>query len=107
MNNYRQVKLVPFVCPDDSEQDKCFRPDFGGVDGLYKQFGINNEIDLALQKPQYRDVINSRMSEIPSSPSPNLSDEVMAENMVSREFDANELREIAIHQANEYRNKKD
>lgn len=106
MNDYRQVNLIPFVCPEDSEQDKCFRPDFGNVDKLYKEFGVNNDIDLAMQKPQYRDIVNSRLQEIAPSESPRLPDNVMADNMVSREYDANELREIAISQAKEYRKNK-
>lgn len=102
MDNYKQVILNDVPFDEDCEDEVCFIPDFNNVDKLYKQFGINNDIDLALQKPQYRDIINQRLAQLPVSSSPSLSDRQLADNMVSREYDVNELREIAINQANEY-----
>lgn len=101
----KQCELHPCRIPDDAVMDKVFTPDFGSVSLLYKEFGINNDIDLAIQKPQYRDIINSRLTEIPQNPSPNLDDATLLENVVSREFDANELREIAINESKNFNKK--
>lgn len=95
----KEANLHSFRIPEDAVEDKVFTPDFGSVSLLYKEFGINNDIDLAIQKPQYRDVINARLTDVPANPSPNLDDGVLLDNMVSREFDANELREIAINES--------
>ena len=101
----KQIKLHRVVIPEDVviEEEKVFTPDFGNLSLLYKEFGINNDIDLAIQKPQYRDIVNSRLADIPVQPSPNLDDGVMLDNMVSRELDANELREYAISQGKQYK----
>lgn len=93
--------------PPNGERDKVYTPNFKEEETLYKEFGLNNEIDLAMQKPQYKSIVDSHLGRVQVSHSPSLSDDVLMDNAVSREYDINELREIAVNNAREYGKSKD
>ena len=92
--------------PPNGERDKVYTPNFKDEEALYKEFGMNNEIDLAMAKPQYKSIVDSHLGRVQGSQSPSIPDDVLMENAVSREFDINELREIAVNNAREYGNSK-
>lgn len=78
-----------------------FSPDFGTLGELQAKFG--NDIDLMINKPQYRDLIGSNMREIEvASDYPDLSDEQKLASLPSREMDVNELAEYAKVQAADF-----
>ena len=77
--------------------DVPYTPDFGALGKLQEQFG--NDIDLMVNKPQYRDLVSANMapiSDAQSFPDLDLSDAQRAELLPSKEYDVNELREYAI-----------
>lgn len=77
-------------------------PDFGTLGKLQQEYG--NDVDLMVQKPQYRDLIGSTLQPIENaSEYPNLSDEQLAESLPSREMDINELAEYARVAGDKYR----
>lgn len=85
--------------------DDYYKPDFGTLGKLQEQFG--NDIDLMVNKPQYRDLINANMQPIQSAGDfpafDGMTDEQMADMMPSREMDVNELREYAIKVGSSYK----
>lgn len=74
--------------------DVVFSPDFGTLGKLQEKYG--NDIDMMINKPQYRDLINSNLQPIESASQfadLGLSDEQKLDLLPSREFDVNELSE--------------
>lgn len=87
---------------EDLKEDKVYVPDFGSVNQLYNEFGISNDIDLSLNKPQYKNIVEQRLVTIPAVETPQLDDETLAQSFVSKEFSDCELREIAINEAKNF-----
>lgn len=99
---YRKGNLRPLVKFDLGLCSEVpFTPDFGTLGELQAKFG--NDIDLMINKPQYRDLIGSNMREIVvASDYPDLSDEQKLVSLPSREMDVNELAEYAKVQAADF-----
>lgn len=86
-------------------REKCYKPDFGQIGKLFSQeFG--NDIDLALRNPAYRPLLNANENDLQPINTPLASDEQLSETFIPRELTTNELREVAIHSANEYQKHK-
>ena len=100
---YRKGNLRPLAKFDLGPCSEVpFTPDFGTLGELQAKYG--NDINLMINKPQYRDLIGSNLREIEvASDYPDLSDEQMIASMPSREMDVNELAEYAKVQAADFK----
>lgn len=95
----KNYKIEKFDIGECSETP--YTPDFGTLGELQAKYG--NDIDLMVNKPQYRDLLGASLRPIDNATEyPELTDEQLIESLPSREFDVNELTEYAHQMGSQY-----
>lgn len=81
----------------------CFSPDFSSDNELYEKFGGLNDIAIAQDNVQYKDIIGVRLQPVDTIPSmyEGLDDNVIMDNVLPKHISINDI----YHEARFYADK--
>ena len=86
---------------DAHKERNYYKPDFSNENVLYREFGQNSNIEIMRQRPEYESMINSKLQKVSDVglDTTGFTDEQLADSVLGRSYDENEIREIISEQA--------
>lgn len=109
MKNRLQIASQSVVNKARGIPSPCFTPDFSADNELYAKFGGLNDIAIAQDNEQYKDIIGVRLQPINSLPSlfDGLDDDVIMDNVLPKHISTNDIYHAARHYQDELKQKND
>lgn len=105
----KKVALLPHDVEGKGIPSPCFHPDFSSDNELYRQFDGLNEISIAQEKQQYKDIIGIRLGV--QTPPPSLfvgcDDEIIMDNVLPKHISDNDIEASAVYYQEELRKERD
>lgn len=95
----KMIANLPHISEGKGIPSPCFHPDYTAENEMYEQFGGLNEIQIAQEKAQYKDIIGVRLGvqNPPQSLFVGLEDDVIMDNVLPKHISDSDIQASAMY----------